>query len=350
MKVLPLFAIAAFSITAGAQTASGNGSTNVTAPRTDASQNMAAAASRNGVSEAGTAAAQSRHAAGAATEAGSVSRSATAARGNLSQASSATAQAGHFAGSGSQATSLSAELTRSIDSKHAKVGDPVQAKTTRRAVLADGTKLPKGTRLIGHVTKVSRESRSIKTAQLAFGFDHAVLRNGREVPIHAALRSLSAPAPIGGADGAFAGDAGMNSGMMNAGGAGVVRGGGGLLGGAGRGVAGGSSALAGGALGAGGNVAGGAANSLRTATAGANAAAAGEAGAATRAGGRNLGGALDAGAGTSAQGQMIPVGNLRGVSFSSASDPGSSAMLQANGHNIDLSSGSQMTLAVSAAR
>jgi len=344
MKVLPFFVIAAFAVTAGAQTASGNGSANATAPQTNVSQSAAAAASRSGVNEAGAAAAQSRHVAGSAAEAGSVSRSAKAASGSLNEGGAAAAQSRHLAGSASQASNVSAELTRSLDSKHAKVGDPVEAKTTRKALLADGTKLPKGTKLIGHVTGVSRETKAHKTSQLAFAFDHAVLHNGRQVPIHAVLRSLSAPAAMADADGAFDGDAGVSAPMMSAGG-----GGGGLLGGGG-GLVGGGSALAGGALHTGGNVAGGATHSLRTTTAGANAATSGEMNAMTHAGNRGLGGTLGAGNGTSAQGQLIPVGNMRGVSFFSGSDAESSATFQGQGRNVDLSSGSTMSLAVSAER
>ncbi|HEU4983705.1 MAG TPA: hypothetical protein VFT88_13575, partial [Acidobacteriaceae bacterium] len=280
--------------------------------------------------------------AGSAAEAGDVSRSAGATSGSLNEAGAAAAQSRHLAGSASQATNVSAELTRSLDSKHAKVGDPVEAKTTSKALLADGTKLPKGTKLIGHVTEVSSETKAHKTSQLAFAFDHAVLHNGREVPIHAVLRSLSAPAAMADADGAFGGDAGVSAPMMSAGG-----GGGGLLGGGG-GLVGGGSALAGGALHTGGNVAGGAAHSLRGATAGASAATSGEMNAMTHAGNRSLGGNLGAGTGT--QGQLIPVGNLRGVSFFSGSDASSSATFQGQGRNVDLSSGSTMSLAVSAQR
>jgi hypothetical protein len=225
------------------------------------------------------------------------------------------------------------------------VGDPVEAKTTSKALLADGTRLPKGTKLIGHVTDVSRESKAHKTSHLAFAFDHAVLRNGREVPIHAVLRSLSAPAPMVGADGAFAGDGAMSAPMIAGGGGGAVRGGGGLLGGGG-GLVGGGSALAGGALNAGGNVAGGAVHSLGSATA----ATSGEMNAMTHTGNRSLAGTLGGGANTSTQGQLIPVGNLHGVSFSSGSDSSSSAMFQGQGRNVDLSSGSTMSLAVSAQR
>lgn len=313
MKVLPLLMMAAFTFTAAAQTASTNSASAVTAPHnTQVTNSAAAAASRNGASE--------------ATE--------TAAR------------SGHLAASSAQASNVSAQLTKSINSKNAKVGDAVEAKTTHSAMLSDGTKLPRGTRLLGHVTQVKRESHAQHTSELAFDFDHAVLHNGREVPIHAMLTSLTAPPPLN-ADSAFDGNADAGGGVMAPAGGGAVRGGGGLLG-AGGGAVGGGSALAGGALRSGGNIAGGAANRVGSATAGANAATTGELGAMANAGQRNLGGTLQNSAGSSTQGQLIPVGNMRGVSFYNATGSDSSAMLQGAGRNIDLYSGSQMTLAVSA--
>lgn len=308
MKVLPLLVMAAFTITAAAQSAAGNAASDVTAPHnTQVTNDAAAAASRSGASE----------------------------------ATNTAARSGRLAASSAQASDVSAKLTKSINSKNARVGDAVEAKTTHSAMLADGTKLPKGTRLLGHVTQVQRESHAQKTSELAFSFDRAVLHNGREVPIHAVLRSLSAPPSLN-SDSAFDGDANAGDGMMAANG-----GGGGLLG-AGRGAVGGGSALAGGALRSGGNVAGGAVNRVGSTTASADAAATGEMGAMASTGQRNIGGALQTSANSTTQGEVIPVGNMRGVSFYNTSGADSAAMLQGTGRNIDLYSGSQMTLGVTA--
>lgn len=315
MKVLPLFAIVAFTITAAAQSATGNAASNVTAPHNTQLTNSAEA---------------------------------TASHNDLNEATSTAARSGHAAASAAQASDISAQLTRSINSKNAKVGDAVEAKTTSKAILANGTKLPKGTRLLGHVTQVQRESHAQHTSELAFSFDHAILRSGREIPIHATLRSISAPRPMVDADSAFDGDANMGGAAMASSGRGAVRGGGGGLLGAGRGAVGGGSALAGGALRSSGNLAGGAVNSVDSTTANAGAATTAEMGAMANAGQRNLAGAVQTSANSNTQGELIPVGNMRGVSFYNTSGADSSAMLQGSGRNIDLYSGSQMTLAVSA--
>lgn len=302
MKALLLFAVASFTISAAAQTATGNSSSDVAAPgHTQASQSAEAAASRSGVSEA----------------------SQTAARSGKASASAA------------QASNVSAELTKKVDSKDAKVGDAVEAKTTGAVKLADGTKLPKGTRLAGHVTEVSPKSGAQKASRLAFGFDHAVMRDGREVPIHSTLMSLSAPAPVAGADAGFADDAGL--------------GGGGAVGGGG--VRGGGSGLLGGGAGAvrgGGNLAGGAVNSLGATTSNAGAATTDTLDSTAHAGTRDLGATTNTAVASGANAERIPVGNLRGVSFSNATGASSSTTLESTGKNIHLDSGSQMTLSVAA--
>lgn len=91
---------------------------------------------------------------------------------------------------------LSAELTRKIDTKDAKVGDEVLARTTADATLADGSPLPKGTRLTGTVTEARAESSAAKSSHLAITFSRAIGQDGHEIPLHATLKSMSAQTPM----------------------------------------------------------------------------------------------------------------------------------------------------------
>ncbi|QNI37878.1 hypothetical protein [Edaphobacter albus] len=93
-----------------------------------------------------------------------------------------------------QPASLTAELTKSIDSKKAKVGDPVNAKTTTEAKLPNGTDLPKGTKLVGNVVDVKAKTKEDKNSHLVLALNRAVLKDGQEVPIRAAVTSVTAPA------------------------------------------------------------------------------------------------------------------------------------------------------------
>jgi len=117
-----------------------------------------------------------------------------AADSTLNSVASASARQDHVASSATEASSVSAALTKSIDTKNAHVGDQVFAKTTSAAVLTDGTRLPKGTKLVGRVTDVKAKSSADKTSHLAFSLDRAILHDGREIPVHTTLTSLAAPA------------------------------------------------------------------------------------------------------------------------------------------------------------
>lgn len=123
-----------------------------------------------------------------------------------------------------KASSFSAELTHGLNSKNARVGDDVIARTTSTAQLAGGARLPKGTKLMGKVTEVRPKSGAEHDGHLAFTFQRAVLRDGREITIHAALDSISEPANVAamasGSDefGAGAGPVAMSGGGRASGG------------------------------------------------------------------------------------------------------------------------------------
>ncbi|HTH52855.1 MAG TPA: hypothetical protein VL495_02825 [Edaphobacter sp.] len=92
-----------------------------------------------------------------------------------------------------KATSVSAELTKGINSKKAKVGDEVNAKTTDSAKLPDGTELPKGTKLVGNIVDVKPKAKDEKNSHLVLSLNRAVMKDGHDVPIRAAVTSMTAP-------------------------------------------------------------------------------------------------------------------------------------------------------------
>lgn len=218
--------------------------------------------------------------------------------------------------SAAKASSFSAELTRRLDSKNAKVGDEVIARTTSTAQLAGGERLPKGTKLIGKVTEVRPRSAE-HDGHLAFAFSRAVLRGGREIPIHAALDSISAPVDVaamaGGSDdfGATAGPVGA------AGGAGVS---GGLLGGAH------TSGLVGGATSAVAGTTGAVVRNTRAVAHTTGAAAHQTAGLVSQTAGSTFG----------------AVSYLPGVTATSSAS--STTILDAKGSNVELSNGTELML------
>lgn len=159
----------------------------------------------------------------------------TSSAANGSVSGSATSP-GPAAGSG-EMSAVSAQLVGKLDTKSAKVGDQVVAKTTKTVRTADGTVIPKGTRLVGHVTAVAAHGKTNADSSLSLAFDHAQLRNGESIPIRSEIRSVAPSASAMEAasmqnEDMFAGG-GMGGGAMAGGRAfgGARAGGGGLVGG-----------------------------------------------------------------------------------------------------------------------
>lgn len=244
-----------------------------------------------------------------------------------SQAGAASAAAGQASASAAEATNVSAELTKSIDTRHARVGDAVEARTTSAATLANGTKLPRGTKLLGKVTQVQAKSKADNASHLAFMLDRAVLRHNREVPVHVMLTSVTAITAMT----AMAGDGLPSASTGMAGGGSAMASprpvGGGVVGGVGSAAGG----LAGGAVNTLGNTAGAVRSGAGSVMNGTNAA---------------VGTAADVGVNGTVD--HAPVANLPGVTLSSAANASSSGSLDASGRNIDLMSGTKMTMAISA--
>jgi Bacterial conjugation TrbI-like protein len=90
---------------------------------------------------------------------------------------------------------INAALNTSIDSKKAKPGEQITAHTTEAVKSNDGrTILPKGTKLVGHVTQASARSNGQAESMLAIQFDKATLKDGQEVALNnAVIQAVAAP-------------------------------------------------------------------------------------------------------------------------------------------------------------
>jgi hypothetical protein len=126
-------------------------------------------------------------------------------------------------------TSMNAALSQPIDAKKNRPGDPVYAKTTEPTKSQGKVVLPKGTKLVGHITEAKARASGESESAVGIVFDKAILKNGQEVPLNTSVRALAA------AQTAASGSAGADD--LEAGGA------------IGGGAAGGGRAAAGGALG-----------------------------------------------------------------------------------------------------
>ncbi len=114
---------------------------------------------------------------------------------------------------------MPAELTRSLDSKKLKEGDPVTAQITAELRAQDGQTIPKGSKLIGHVTVAKARSKGDPQAQLGITFDKLTTPNGKEMAIKGILQAVgpsltssAQPDVSVGGPGMMAGHEGMGAG------------------------------------------------------------------------------------------------------------------------------------------
>ena len=102
-------------------------------------------------------------------------------------------QAAEEAGSLPSGAALFAELDSALDSKKAKTGDPVTARTTRDVKYNGKVILSRNTKLLGHVTQASARSKGDPDSTLAIQFDKAVPKKGPEVLLKLMVRAIAAP-------------------------------------------------------------------------------------------------------------------------------------------------------------
>jgi hypothetical protein len=253
--------------------------------------------------------------------------------GSASAASAASAQNGQTNASLGSGSTINAELSAPIDSKKAKPGDPVAAHTTEPTKSNGKTVIPKGSKLVGHVTQASARAKGDSESALGIVFDKAILKNGQGVPLNVAIQALAS------AQSTATANAGED--LAGAGGAGAYTAGSGRA--AGGGALGGVTSTAGGATGtvtntaaSAGNTTGGALNSTAHSATNTVAASKGSVG------GLNAAGQLT----SSSQG----VFGLQGVNLSSATTGATQgSLITSTGKNLHLDSGTQMLLVTQAA-
>lgn len=84
----------------------------------------------------------------------------------------------------SNGTAMNAELSQALDTKKCKPGDAVTAKTTAATKAGGEVVIPKGTKLVGHVTESKARAKGESRSELGIVFDKAVLKDGREIALN----------------------------------------------------------------------------------------------------------------------------------------------------------------------
>ena len=109
-----------------------------------------------------------------------------------SQNSSASTAQASDSGQIAAGTTIRAELAKSVDAKKAKQGDEVVAKTTEDVKSNGQVVIPKGSKIVGHVTEAKAREKGESESMLGIAFDKAIVKGGREIPLNATIQALAA--------------------------------------------------------------------------------------------------------------------------------------------------------------
>ena len=111
--------------------------------------------------------------------------------GQAGQQEQASPAANDSAAAAVEMSPVKGELVGKLDTASAKTGDSVVLKTKESVKTADGTEIPKGSKLVGRVTQVQPHGEGKSNSQIALQFDHAELKGGQNVAIQSAIQSVA---------------------------------------------------------------------------------------------------------------------------------------------------------------
>jgi hypothetical protein len=90
-------------------------------------------------------------------------------------------------------TILSVELSKSLDAKKLKANDKFEARTVIDLLSHGQIVIPRNTKVIGHVTEAKARSKESPDSILGLTFDRMVTKDGREIPLQAAVQAIARP-------------------------------------------------------------------------------------------------------------------------------------------------------------
>jgi hypothetical protein len=261
---------------------------------------------------------------GSATSSTSTQAGKSSAQVSSNAAASASARTGQGSANLGNGASMNAALSQPVDAKKNKPGDPITAKTTEATKSGGKVVLPKGTKLVGHVTQARARVNDASESAVGIVFDKAILKNGQEIPLNATVQALAA------AQTAAGGSVGADD--LGVGGA----------------IAGGR-ASGGGTLGGVRSTTGAAAGAVTSTTAGVGGAATGAAGSAVNSKANVASAARGTTGGLNSAGRLSSnsrgVFGLEGINLNStASNDTQGSLITSTGKNVHLDSGTQMLL------
>jgi hypothetical protein len=92
---------------------------------------------------------------------------------------------------------VQAQLVNTVKAAKAKANDPVRAQTMTPLALADGTVIPVGSTISGHLVKVEPDSADGHTSSIAITFESVELKKHQTQPLKLSIASAMAQAAAG---------------------------------------------------------------------------------------------------------------------------------------------------------
>jgi hypothetical protein len=89
--------------------------------------------------------------------------------------------------------SFPVKVVKTLDSSKLKEGDAIEVETAGSFKLADGMLVPKGSKLMGHVTAAKARSKGDSDSQLTLAFDKLNVINGKQLSIKGAVQAVFPP-------------------------------------------------------------------------------------------------------------------------------------------------------------
>lgn len=88
-------------------------------------------------------------------------------------------------------STIQATLAKPVDARKNKAGDEIAAKTTADVKSNGQVVIPKGSKIIGHVTEAKARAKGESNSTIGVAFDRAMLKDGREIPLSASIQAIA---------------------------------------------------------------------------------------------------------------------------------------------------------------
>ena len=92
-----------------------------------------------------------------------------------------------------QGQTIQVQLAKTLDAKKLKVGDPVEARTVDDMRMADGTIVPRGSKVSGHITKAEARAKGNAESQLGISFDQIATKDGKGMTLKSTIQAVGPP-------------------------------------------------------------------------------------------------------------------------------------------------------------